>query len=309
MLKISGTTPNQTNPSPQAQGGEEVRVEQPESMELGRPNQASVENEAREYWQSIGGVGSLTKPTQEEIRKAALPILAHALQRREGRTGSLERAHRAVADFVQHAREQGWTNRPLSEVYDSSSYLDALIQFARDADWLAGEISLPDHPTICYTFDEQTGRPVPREDSLIQGGYLSDLFGAKLSEHRHIYPWVSTQRFPLPDGGRLSAMGKSACYTLDTTHDRQKPSISIHYLSAGNLAPPRAGIPFAIEYDLSLRTQPLERLRAASVEIAELKDSNLSEEEIKTGINAIRGRYELLEPDLPPAPPPECVIS
>ena len=312
MLKLDGKTQNQTHRSPQMQEDEDMRVEQPASMESERPNQAFVESAAREYWQSIGGVGSLTKPTQQEIREAALPILSHALQRREGRAGPLETAHRAVADFVQQAREQGWTNGPLSEAYDSSSHVDALIQFARDANWLAEEISLPDHPPICYTFDEQTGRPVPRQDSFIHGEYLSDLFGAKLSEHCHIYPWVSTPSRPLPDGRRL--MGASACYTLDTTPDRQKPSIAIHYRGAGKLVHRNEPVAvgegrYGIEHDLSLRTQPLECLRAANMEIVALKDSNLSKEEIKTGIDAIRERYGLLEPHFPPPPAPECVIS
>ena len=314
MLKLDGKTQNQTHRSPQMQEDEDMRVEQPASMESGKPNQASVESAAREYWQSLGGVGSLTKPTEQEIREVALPILSHALQRREGKVGPLATARHAVADFVEHAREQGWTNQPLSEPYASSSHVDALIQFAKEANWLAEELPVPDHPPIAYTFDEQTGRPVPRQDSFIHGEYLSDLFGAKLSEHRHVYPWVSTPRRPLPDGRRL--MGASACYTLDTntTPDRQKPSIVIHYHGAGKLEHTNGPVGvgqsrYWIEYDFSLHTQPLESLRAASMEIAALKDSNLSEEEIKTGIDAIRERYNLLEPHVPPHPAPECVIS
>ena len=39
-----------------------------ERMEPGRPHQAFVENEARQYWQDMMQVDSLTKPTREEIR-------------------------------------------------------------------------------------------------------------------------------------------------------------------------------------------------------------------------------------------------
>ena len=55
-----------------------------ERMEPGRPHQAFVENEARKYWQDIMQVGSLTKPTREELRAAAMPILCQAQRRKTG---------------------------------------------------------------------------------------------------------------------------------------------------------------------------------------------------------------------------------
>ena len=105
-------------------------------------------------------------------------------------------AHHAVANVVEHAREQRWATRPLSEPYASPTYIDALIQLADDANWLAREIPLPDHPPpkhppIYYTIDPETGVPVPRADSLIRGDYVYNKQGTRLTNVRHIRPWLS----------------------------------------------------------------------------------------------------------------------
>lgn len=272
-----------------------MRVEQPaldlveaEPMEPGRPYQAFVESEARKYWQSIGGVGSLTKPSQQEIREVAMPILCLAHRRR---TGIIPQtiAHRAVADVVQHVREQGWTKRPLSAAYDSPSYVDALIQLARDAHWLVGKLPLPDHPPIRYTRDTRTNEPVPTEDSFICGEYLSHLYDFNAFGNRRIYPWDSSQSTRQPNGRILHhRLSLDACYTLAGT---EKPSVIIHYLEP--IPPsctyrPWEGLP------LQLHSEPLENLRAASMEVAALKDSNQRKREIETAIKRIRARYHLL---------------
>ena len=144
-------------------------------------------------------VGSLTKPAQQAIRTAALPILCRALRNRQGRKVQpyLNMAHHAVADVVEHARQERWTRRPLSGPYASSTYVDALVQLADDANWLAREIPLPDHPPpkhppIYYTTDPETnGVPVPRADSLIRGDYVYTPLGTRLTDVRHFRPWLS----------------------------------------------------------------------------------------------------------------------
>ena len=160
-------------------------------MEPGRPHQDFVESEARRYWQEISHFDSLTKPDQEEIRAAAMPILCQALRNRTG-----HRRHKAVAEMVQHTMERGWIKRPFSEAYASPSYVDALIQLADDANWLAREIPLPDHPSprhpvIYYTFNLNNKRFVPREDSLLRGDYVHVPWtGSRLTRDNYIYPWL-----------------------------------------------------------------------------------------------------------------------
>ena len=108
-------------------------------VEPGRPYQDYVESEARRYWQSLVGrdrltigKGSLTKPDQEELRAAAMPILCLALRNRPG-----HRRHQATAAMVQHAFERGWIKVPFSEVNESPTYVEALVELARDARWSA----------------------------------------------------------------------------------------------------------------------------------------------------------------------------
>ncbi len=144
------------------------------AMEPERPYQAFVESEARKYWQETSQAGALVKPAQEQIRAAALPVLCVALRNRAG-----NRRHQAVADIVQQARDKGWIKRPYSRAHASPSYFDALIQLADDANLVAREIPLPDHPPphhppIYYTIESYNGRPVPvpRKDAIIRGHYL-----------------------------------------------------------------------------------------------------------------------------------------
>lgn len=101
--------------------------------EPGRPYRAFVEREARKYWQQESGViGSLVKPLREEIRAAALPILCLALRNRRGSS-----RHQAVAALVQHTWEQGRIKSLFAEADESPTYIDALIELARDARWSA----------------------------------------------------------------------------------------------------------------------------------------------------------------------------
>ena len=102
------------------------------AMEPGRPYQAYVENEVRKYWREISNVDSLTKPSQPEIRAAAMPILCLALRNRFD-----SRRHHAVACIAQHALERGWIKSPFSEALESPSYIEALIELVRDTRWSA----------------------------------------------------------------------------------------------------------------------------------------------------------------------------
>ena len=222
----------------QEQDEEEVQTEQPllelaadEPMEPERPYQDFVESEVRKYWQEMVQVGSLTKPTQEEIRAAALPILCRALRNRPGRKLNpyLNMAHHAVANVVEHAREECWTRRPLSDPFASPTHIDALIQLADDAGWLAREIPLPDHPPpkhppIYYTTDPETNRPVPRADSLIRGAYVYNKEGTRLTNVRHIRPWLSDYFNP-----SMFAWSESAYYSLVLTQENNL-EITIHYV-------------------------------------------------------------------------------
>ena len=170
-----------------------TRAKEPE-----RPYQAFVESEARKYWQETSRAGALVKPTQEQIRAAALPILCLALRNRAG-----NRRHQAVADMVQHAAEKGWLKRPYTRAHASPSYIDALIQLADETNKIAREIPLPDHPAprhprIYYTIEFVDGRPVPvpRDKAIIRGRYLYDASRyQRLTEEEYIFP-VSR----LPDG-------------------------------------------------------------------------------------------------------------
>ena len=181
-------------------GAEQPILEEPATardVEQGRPHQAFIENRLRQYLQDEN-IRSLVKPTQDEIRAAAMQILGQALRKRPGQKLNpyLNMAHRAVVDVVEHAREQRWAMRPLSEPHASPTYIDALIQLADDANWLAREIPLPDHPPpkhppIYYTINPETGVPVPRADSLIRGDYVYNKQGTRLTNVRHIRPWLS----------------------------------------------------------------------------------------------------------------------
>ena len=174
-----------------------LEPDEAQAVEPGRPHQAFVEGEVRKYWQEIKERGpNLTKQSQEELRAAAMPVLCLALRNRRG-----SRRHQAVAGMVQNAlerdwmvrsicegsqfisrklkQEPDWIKRPFSEAHESPSYIDALIQLADDAMWLAKEITLPDHPPpyhppIYYTIRIEWDYPgeIPREDAVIRGDYV-----------------------------------------------------------------------------------------------------------------------------------------
>lgn len=159
-------------------------------IDTGRPYRAFVEGEARRYWQEMGKEHNLLKPVREKIRAAATPILCQALSNRGG-----DWRHEAVAAVVQYALEKGWIKRSLTEAYPSLPYIDALIRLAHDANLLAREIPLPDHPLprhppIYYSLESRFGRlvPVPRKDAVIRGDYLYKKDGSRVTDEKDIKP-------------------------------------------------------------------------------------------------------------------------
>ena len=198
----------------------------------GRPYQDYVESEARKYWKEMVNPGSLAKPGQEEIRAAAMPILCAAQRRRSGRS-PWYMAHQGVEAMQQHAREKRRIRAPYSRLAECPDYVEALIQLADDADWLAREITLPNHPApkhppIYYTIDPASKQAVPRSDALIRGNYVYDTRGLRLTQDDHIYPWPDPEIWPMLDD--LAYRQWTACYSLHLPYDGQM-RIMIHWKS------------------------------------------------------------------------------
>ena len=205
-------------------GAKRPRLEpdEAEPMEPGRPYQAFVESKLRQYLQD-NNIHSLTKPTQQEIRTAAMPVLCAALRRREGRNEYPDpvRAHHAVGGMIQHALETGRIKPPFSEASESPNYVEALIKLADEANWIAREITLPDHPPphhppIYYTMDSESSRPIPRSDSYLRGDYVyTPGFGLRVTASDRIYPLVMPEYDPILTANLLFNLGLDALYTLE----------------------------------------------------------------------------------------------
>ena len=172
------------------------------AMEPGRPYQDFVESKLRQFLRD-NNVRSLVKPTQADIRAVATLVLGLAQRYRPGikLNPSLNRAHMAVNAMQLHLMESGRIKHPFTPSEASPNYVEALIQLADDANWLAREIPLPDHPPpkhppIYYTIDPQTNRPIPRADSLIRGDYVFQKHGSQLTNISHFHPWLSLRFKP-----------------------------------------------------------------------------------------------------------------
>ena len=145
-----------------------------------RPYQDFVESEVRKFWQEeTGHAGSPAQQIQQKVQAPAIPVHDQPSQTitDDKEYPDPVMAHHAVGAMIQHALEAGWIKPPFSEACESPNYVEALIQLAYEANWLAMEIPLPDHPapkhpTIYYTIDSKSKRPVPRKDSLIRGDYV-----------------------------------------------------------------------------------------------------------------------------------------
>ena len=259
-------------------GAEQPILEEPATardVEQGRPHQAFIENRLRQYLQDEN-IRSLVKPTQDEIRAAAMQILGQALRKRPGQKLNpyLNMAHRAVVDVVEHAREQRWTRQPLSAPYAGANYVEALIQLADDADWLAREIHIPEHPSIYYTRNARTGKPVPKETDYIRGKYLSEVFGPRLLKNSRIYPYTSSKR-------------GSIYYSL---YDKSgAPSVRIHYHVVGG-----GDDDWRDYFGTHYYIKELEVMRTANNEIAAINRSDLGWKEQVTRLYEIRKPLGLL---------------
>ena len=246
--RVPESLPSQEEEEP---GAKRPRLEPVETQPMGPlPYRDFVEREARDYWQSIGGVGSLTKPTQEEIRAAAMPILGAALRRRTG-WSPWTMAHHAVGGMIQHALETGRIKSPFSEACESPNYVEALIQLADDANWIAREIPLPDHPPpqhppIYYTMDSENSRPIPRDDCYIRGDYVyNPILGSRVTASDRIFPLVTPEDDPVTTTAILHILGFEALFTLVSGPenvevvvsflDRIGPFTIIHRASLNNL--------------------------------------------------------------------------
>ena len=227
-------TAREREPQPSEEQEEiEQRANQPKlepaeakAMEPGRPYQAFVESKLRQYLRD-NNIRSLVKPTQDEIHAAAMPILCQALRNRPG-----HKRHHAVVGIVQHALETGWIKPPFSKACESPNYVEALIQLAHEAGWLAREIILPDypgpeHPPLYYRMDLNSHLPVPTEDSLIRGNYVYTLCGHRVTRAGFIHPWLDPDKFPTKND--FVVRGWDVCYRLGLT--RTGVEIFIHGIS------------------------------------------------------------------------------
>ena len=188
-------------------------------VEAGRPYQAFVESEARKYWQDMVNTGSLTKPDQQELRAAAMPILCKALRKRGGVRflPPMVKAHMAVNAMHMRAAERGDITRQYNGPHPVADHLEAMIQYADDTRLLAREIPLPEHPDpqhppICYYIDPVSKCPVPRADAFLRGEYVYKQDGSRTTEDEHIYPYVTPGE---PNAEEMLVQGRWFCYTLD----------------------------------------------------------------------------------------------
>lgn len=210
---------------------EETSLKQPrmgtageQDLEPGRPYQGFVENEARKYRQETDKTGGMVEPDRQAFNASAPPDPGTA-RRNPVLDPALNRAHMAVNAMRLHAAESGWIEPPYALPEASPNYVEALVQLADDAGWLAREVPLPEHPdpqhpAIYYTIDETAGRPVPRADGLLRGDYVYRFTGRRISNARYIHPWKSSAEHPEPDEKVLKQLGRDACYVLRESSGR-----------------------------------------------------------------------------------------
>ena len=208
-----------------------------EPVDQGRPHQAFVETEARKFRQEMETGADPAQPASQDDLAAAAPGPVRA-----PRTSDDVMSLKAVAAVAEYARQKHWVKPPYSNTYRSPSYVDALIQLADDAGWLAKEIPLPahaepHHPAIFYTVEKKYGFPcgIPKEDSLIHADYVHTLNGQRISRQRVIHPWPILREGFFPERGRMLELGWDACYTLSVGKGG-KAELQFHR------APPFAGV-------------------------------------------------------------------
>ncbi len=72
----------------------------------------------------------------------------------------------------------------------------------------------PQHPSIHFSMDPDSGRPIPDENALIRGDYVYVLEdGSRITQDEYIHPWRSPGVFPTAND--LRSRGWDACYSLN----------------------------------------------------------------------------------------------
>lgn len=183
--------------------------------EPGRPYRDFVENEASAYWREKGKKKDPAGPAEQDNTGVAVPGPSRG---HHSRNEIIKL--KAVGAMAQHAAAKGWIKPPYSNPYQSPSFIDALIQLADDANWLARKIPLPahpdpQHPTIYYVVDPVTNRPIPREDSYIRGDYVYSDDGIKVTSHERIYPLVLPEDGSKVDLSLMNKLKRDVGFTLE----------------------------------------------------------------------------------------------
>ena len=131
-----------TEPGPAQAGLERAQVG---PAPAGRPHRDFVEREAECFRREIENDGSLDEPGRQGAGAAALPEPPRAQRGSPGpQPGpALTREHMAVHAVQMHLVEKGLIKPPYSRLEASPDYVEALVQMADDAGWLARETPAP----------------------------------------------------------------------------------------------------------------------------------------------------------------------
>ena len=186
-------------------------------VEPGRPHRAFVEREARRYWQEVVNVGGLTKPSREDIRAAAMPVLCQALRNRPG-----SRRHQAVAAVVQHALERGWIKPPFSEACESPSYIDALIELAKDARWILPVEEMRDVLKLTIQWKLLCSTILPQEKSEVLQAVMA---GTGIDRLCELYDLLTRKEWQA--GGARRRQGALATRTETIPSDAASPRFEL----------------------------------------------------------------------------------
>ena len=190
--------------------------EQARFIRPGRPYREYVEGEAERFRREPDTGGDPGQP-QQELSPAQVIAL------------------KAVNATQRHLIETGVLKPPYSRLHVFPNHVEALIQLADDAGWLAKEIPLPAHPEprhppIYYTIEPPGNRPVPRKDALIRGDYIYTSSGHRFIDDDHVVPWRGPA--PEPSVTDLTSRNLKRCYSLNRTGETFQ--IRIHWINDTN---------------------------------------------------------------------------
>ena len=116
----------------------------PGPAQAGRPYRDFVEREAERFRQEIENDGGLDEPGRQEAA-AALPALPRAQRSSPAPAPgpALTKEHLAVIAMQRHFVERGVIKPPYSRLEQYPDHVEALIQLADEAGWLARETPAP----------------------------------------------------------------------------------------------------------------------------------------------------------------------